>query len=202
VGGKASAVGFMRLHAMLMLLGRQVCSADDVKNGVMRRVFLGYTKDTCELAKTVSQTSAASAMVNGVVCCTTDGCNGPIEPTPAPVATQYVVRLVLSLSLTRAQFNATAQLRFREQMAVAAGLGRGDAGRVDLVINDAARRLLAGLAINVSISMDNATAANAAAAGLTETAINKALSAVGLPQVRTGTQPLRIDNCFNSLFLA
>jgi hypothetical protein len=163
----------------------------------MRHVYLGYTKDTCQLAVMVSQEPAIAAIVNSVVCCNTDGCNAPVEPppsTPAPVVTAYVVRLVLSLPLTRAQFNATVQLRFREQMAVAAGMGRGDAGRVDIVISDASgsRRLLAGLAINVSISMANASAAQTAAAGLTSTAINKALADVGLPPVRiavTGSSP-------------
>ena len=177
-----------------MLLRPQVCSADDVKNGVMRRVFLGYVKATCDLAKTMSLQPSVAAMVNGVVCCATDGCNAPIEPTPAPIVTQYTVRLALSLPLTRAQFNATAQLRFREQLSVAAGMGKGGAGRVDVTIGDAARRLLAGLTINVSISMDNATAAKTAASGLTEATINKALADVGLPPVRTEVKPHEVDS--------
>ncbi len=164
----------------------QVCTADDVKNGVMRQVFLGYDKGTCDLAMTMSKDPVAGAIVSNVVCCTTDGCNVFVEPTPPPVVTQYVVRLALSLPITREQFNATAQLRFREQMAVAAGMEKGAAGRVNITIADAAagaRRLLAGLVVNVSISMDNATAAQKASAGLTESAINAAMTAVGLPEV-------------------
>ena len=161
-----------------------MCTAEDMRLGTMKRIFLGYTRDTCQLAITMS---LLPAMVNDVVCCTTDGCNGPVEKPPTPVVTLFVVRLALSLPLTRAQFNATAQLRFREQMAVAAGMAKGDAGRVNITISDAAgaRRLLAaGIVVNVSISMDSAAAAKTASSGLTEAAINKALVAVGLPTVR------------------
>jgi hypothetical protein len=164
-----------------------MCTAEDMRLGTMKRIFLGYTRDTCQLAITMSLLPAAAAMVNDVVCCTTDGCNGPVEKPPPPVVTLFVVRLALLLPLTRAQFNATAQLRFREQMAVAAKMAKGDAGRVNITISDAAgaRRLLAaGIVVNVSISMDNAAAAKTASSVLTEAEINKALVAVGLPPVR------------------
>jgi hypothetical protein len=156
--------------------------------GKMRYIYLGYTSATCQLALAMSNTAMAASIVKNVVCCPTEGCNAPDEPLPTPVATAFVVRLALSLPLTRAQFNATAQLRFREQMAVAAGLTKGGAGRVNITITDAAgaRRLLAGgVVVNVSISMDSVAAAQTASAGLTVANINKALADVGLPAVRT-----------------
>jgi hypothetical protein len=167
-----------------MLLWPQACSANDMMVGTMRQIFLGYEKATCELAIQMSNLPAAAAMVNSVVCCSTDGCN---EPPPAPIVTSYVVRLALSLPLTRAQFDPASQARFREQMAVAAGMGKGDAGRVNITIADAAgaRRLLAGgLVVNVSINMQSAAAAQTASTALTATAINQALAAVNLPAVR------------------
>jgi hypothetical protein len=174
---------------MLILLRTQVCTADDIKNGVYQSIFLGYDKDTCALANAMSKDPMASTMVQNVVCCTADGCNAPPPATPPPVVTNFVVRLSLSLPLTLDQFHATVQLRFREQMAVAAGLAKTDAGRVNLTITKAAgaRRLLAsGLVVNVSICMDSAAAAQTASTGLTLTAINKALTDGDLPQVRTG----------------
>ena len=106
------------------------------------------------------------------------------QTSPAPIVTTFLVRLQLLLPLTLAQFNATEQELFREQMAVAAGLQRTDAGRVAISFAaSSTRRLMSGLIVNVTINMPNASSAQTAAAGLTASVINQALGAVGLPQV-------------------
>ena len=135
-----------------------------------------------------SQQPMAASIVSNVVCCQTNGCNAPATQspvtTPAPIVTQYDVQLELSLPITLAQFNGAEQELFREQMAVAAGLQRSDAGRVAISFAPSSRRrLFAGLLVNVTINMPNASSAQSAAAGLTITNINQALSAVGLPTV-------------------
>ncbi len=166
----------------------QACSAADVAAGVVRHVLVGSTNASCQRGLEQSQLPALAQVIRGVVCCASDGCNapaaGPPPTTPAPVVTPFQLLLALLVPLPRGQFNATAQERFREQLAVAAGLGPGGAGRVNLTIGDAATAPPGSLPVNVSISMDNATAVRTVAAGLTAAAINKALANVGLPPVR------------------
>ena len=167
----------------------QICTASDILNKVQRHVYLGYTLLECQLAQQMSISGAiAAAIVSNVVCCQTNGCNAPPmsapQTSPAPIVTTFLVRLQLLLPLTLAQFNATEQELFREQMAVAAGLQRTDAGRVAISFAPSStRRLMSGLMVNVTINMPNASSAQTAAAGLTASVINQALGAVGLPQV-------------------
>ena len=81
-----------------------------------------------------------------------------------------------------ADFNASLQQTFKEQMAVAAGLARADSGRVTLAVRGARRRLLAGgVALDVIINMPDATSANAATSSLSQSRINTLLAAAGLP---------------------
>ena len=86
--------------------------------------------------------------------------------------------------MTLAQFNATAQILFRRQMAAVAGLP-AETGytQVNITVQSARRRrLLEGrIAVAVAITMPDAATANAAAAALSIDRINAALAAVGLP---------------------
>lgn len=164
----------------------QACSASDIAEG--RSVFAAFPQNAsfCGMAAAL----AGQGLASGLQCCATDVCNSPPPPqTPPPITSQFVVRLALLLPMTRAQFDATAQLLFRRQIAVAAGMQQSDAGRVALAIGDGRRRLLAGVAVNVTISMANASAAQAASGMLTQASINAALQAVGLPQATLLSPP-------------
>jgi hypothetical protein len=97
---------------------------------------------------------------------------------------RFIVKLSLTLPLSLAQFDDTARLSFRRQMAVVAGLPAETGwSQVNITVQSARRRrLLEGrVAIAVAITMPNATAANAAATALNTERINAALAAVGLP---------------------
>ena len=84
--------------------------------------------------------------------------------------------------MTRAAFNATVQQTFKEVMAVAAGLTRGDASRVALEVRDGGRRLLASsVGVDVAINMPDAATARLAATSLTAERINAGLAAANLP---------------------
>jgi hypothetical protein len=170
-----------------------VCTAADIQNRAVRRVYLGYTSETCALAQRMSQLQQGAQIVNGVVCCATNGCNRPntTGSSPTPVVSKYLIQLVLSMALSRAQFPDMLRERFREQIAVTAGLAVAEAGRVALVFSDApSRRLLAGMLINATVNMPNASSVAAAAARLTEAALNSNLMAAGLPSVRLRVSPV------------
>jgi hypothetical protein len=84
--------------------------------------------------------------------------------------------------MTRAAFNATVQQTFKEVMAVAAGLTRGDSGRVTLEVRDGGRRLLASsVGVDVAINMPDAATARLAVTSLTAERINAGLAAANLP---------------------
>jgi hypothetical protein len=109
-------------------------------------------------------------------------------PTPTP---PIQVKISLTLPISLADFNASAQRAVAESLAVAAGLPRADAWRVALSFRAARRRLLAaggGVAVDAVLSMPNAAAAGRAVASLTQAGINAQLRAAGLPDA-TVTSP-------------
>jgi hypothetical protein len=102
--------------------------------------------------------------------------------TPADVTTAFKVTVSLSLPRPFAAFNASVRQSLREALAAAAGLARGEVGRVQLEARAARRRLLADtVAVDATLNMPNATAAGRAAGMLTAGAINAELGRVGLP---------------------
>jgi hypothetical protein len=123
----------------------------------------------------------------------------PSAPTPKPAvqttaaavaAAGATVKLSVSLPMALAAFNASAQQAFREVMAVAAGLTRGDAARVALALRDGGRRLLgASVGVDVTISMPDAASARLAAASLTADKINAGLKSAGLPDATITSAP-------------
>ena len=93
--------------------------------------------------------------------------------------------------------DVSCALMFRQQIALAAGLQRTDAGRVAIFVADSGnRRLLPGLIVNVTINMPNASSAQTAAAGLTASAINNLLTSVVFPKVFSAD--LQDGFCFSS----
>ncbi len=114
----------------------------------------------------------------------------PATSSPAVQAAAATVKLSVTLPVSRAAFNASAQQAFKEAMAVAAGLARADAGRVALVVRDLGRRLLAsGVGVDVTIGMPDAAAARLAASSLTAERINAELVKAGLPAATITSAP-------------
>ena len=106
-----------------------------------------------------------------------------VTATPAPITSQFQVKLSLLLQVSLANFTASMQQTLREQMAVTAGLTKADAGRVALSFRAARRRrlLAESVAVDVTISMPDASSASKAAGLLTPAAISLALSSANLP---------------------
>jgi hypothetical protein len=114
----------------------------------------------------------------------------PGTTNSAGAATDYKVKMSLLLSTTLAEFTASVQQSLKEQLALAASLTKADSGRVALAYAAAARRLLAGVAVNATVSVADQAAATKAAAGLgNQTNINALLSAAGLPQATITAKP-------------
>jgi hypothetical protein len=123
----------------------------------------------------------------------TTAASGPVQAasatTPADVATAFKVTVSLSLPMPFAAFNASVRQSLREVLAAAAGLARGEAGRVQLEARAARRRLLADtVAVDATLNLPDAIAAGRAAGMLTAGAINAELGRVGLPSA-TVTKP-------------
>lgn len=76
----------------------------------------------------------------------------------------------------------------REQLALAAGLSRADAGLVQLAVR-AARRAASSVAVDVTINLPDAAAAARAKTALTSDAINSAARSAGLPPVTVTAPP-------------
>ena len=117
------------------------------------------------------------------------GVAGAGQATTA-AASGATVKLSVSLPMTLAAFNSSMQQAFKEVMALAAGLARGDSGRVSLVVRDGGRRLLASsVGVDVTISMPDAASAKLAVASLSQERINSGLATVGLPPATITSAP-------------
>ena len=95
--------------------------------------------------------------------------------------------MVLSLPMTKAEFDDEKQQAFKEAIAKTAGQGvRADHVLIDTIeeMSTAARRLLAqGIRVAVSVNAPDKDAASAIATSLTEAGINTELEKAGLPPV-------------------
>jgi len=95
-------------------------------------------------------------------------------------AVSYIVKLSLSLPLSKADFDAEKQAKFKESIARAAGAPPADV-EIDNIeaLSSARRRLLAsGIRIDVSVKAKDKAAADVMSAGLTTGNINAELSKV------------------------
>ncbi len=109
------------------------------------------------------------------------------------------VLISLRLNVTLAAFGPAARQTFKEQIAVAAGLGKSGASRV-IIKNISAsdrslhRRLLqTGVLVDVSIQMPDIDAANAAKDKLTQANINTFLQTADLPLSVTVVSPAKVQ---------
>ena len=104
--------------------------------------------------------------------------------------------MVVSLPMTKAEFDGEKQQAFKEALAKTAGQGvRADQVFIDSIeeISTAARRLLAqGIRVTVSVKATDQEAAAAIAASLTDEGINTELAKAGLPPV-TVLEPASVE---------
>jgi hypothetical protein len=100
--------------------------------------------------------------------------------------TEPQVRLSLRLGLAFADLTDAIKLKFRQQMAVAAGLAAVDFPRVTATFAAVAsqRRLLQGsIIVDVAIDMADQATASAAVASLTAENIRRLMDSAGIPGV-------------------
>ena len=148
------------------------------------------TCDSCEPGKYAVSTGSAfctscpvgKTSVSGSVSetdCSLDS-NGTIT-----ISLTETVTMVVSLPMTKAEFDGEKQQAFKEALAKTAGQGvRADQVFIDSIeeISTAARRLLAqGIRVTVSVKATDQDAAAAIASRLTEEDINTELEEAGLP---------------------
>jgi len=109
--------------------------------------------------------------------------DAPSSPPATSVAT-HVVRLSLSLPISKAEFNLEKQAKFKESIARAAGASPADVAIDNIEALSAGRRrlLASGVRIDVSVKAKDKAATDAMSAGLTAVNINAELSKAGLPQ--------------------
>jgi hypothetical protein len=97
----------------------------------------------------------------------------------------------LSIQLTLEQFNSSAQLLLRRQIAAVAGLSADNGWTFVTVQAISRRRLLqSGVSVAVTITMSSLAAADAAVSALSAPdLLNNALASVGLPPAQITSAP-------------
>jgi len=123
---------------------------------------------------------------------------GPCSPCPAGTYKNstgnssciigYVVKMAVSIPLTRQEFNDSEQLKFTHSVARAAGVSSDDVS-IDRIVDmnnilPVLRRLLTtGIRVDTSVKAPDETTASAISTSLTTVSLNSELVAVGLPAV-------------------
>jgi hypothetical protein len=117
----------------------------------------------------------------------------PIADSLPPTGKTYLVRMSISLPITLAQFNSSAQLLLRRQIAITAGLPAETGwAHVNITVQSLRQRRLlqSGVSVAVTITMPSLAAANAASSALsTPDRLNAALASVGLPPAQITSAP-------------
>jgi hypothetical protein len=126
--------------------------------------------------------SAAAAPITAPPTLSASATSAAADTDSTTVMTAFKVSVSLSLPVPLAAFNSSVRRSLREGLAIAAGLARGEAGRVQLEVRAARRRLLEGaVAVDATLNLPDATAAGRAAGKLTAESINAELARAGLP---------------------
>ena len=114
--------------------------------------------------------------------------------TVAPVAgsATHVVKLTLSLPLTKNEFTTDKQSKFRESIAAAAGAKSTDVtiDRIDTIVNVGRRLLSEYVLVYTSVMASDAKAADAMANSLRATRLMNPWIIPGYPRPRSSKQPL------------
>ena len=116
----------------------------------------------------------------------------------------YLVKMSVSLPMSRQEFNGSAQITFKRSVALAAGVS-STVVRIDRILDMdggvARRRLLAtGIGVDTSVQAASESVASAISTSLTAETLNSALTAAGLPpatilQAPAFGGPLSYVNC-------
>jgi len=113
-------------------------------------------------------------------------CSSPLEETV--VAT--VVKMVIGLPLTEAEFTAEKQTAFTNAIAATAGVENELVEITDIqptALRRRRRMLSAGLSVSTQITAQNMTNANSIADTMTPSNINTQMQSVGIPEVAVST---------------
>ena len=123
--------------------------------------------------------------------CTITATDVWISSPPATSVATHVVKLSLSLAITKDDFDDAKQAKFMESIARAAGASPADVAIDNIeALSSVRRQLLAlGVRIDVSVKAKNKAAADAMGASLTVGNINDELSKTGLPQAQVLVKP-------------
>ena len=101
------------------------------------------------------------------------------------VVAAFVIKMSVTLPMSRDDFDASAQTAFRESVALAAGVSSADVRIVRILDVDGGavrRRLLtAGISVETSVQAASESVASAITTSLTAETLNSALAAAGLP---------------------
>ena len=125
--------------------------------------------------------------------------------TPVPQPAGYVVKMAVSLPMTIQQFNDNEQLKFKQSVALAAGVSSADVS-IDRIVDmnsgtAVLRRLLAtGIRVDTSTKAPTEIAANAISTSLTVNRLNSALVAAGLPAAAI-LEPQRDAGSTNTIYI-
>ena len=116
--------------------------------------------------------------------------DAPSSP-PATTAATHVVKMSLSLPLTKEEFDDEKQAKFTEAIAKSAGASPADVSidQVEAISSESRRLLASGVRIDVSVKAKDKVAADAMVAGLTVDNINAELSKAGLPRAEVLVKP-------------
>ena len=128
-----------------------------------------------------------------------------ISSPPATSVATHVVKLSLSLAITKDDFDDAKQAKFMESIARAAGASPADVAIDNIeALSSVRRRLLAlGVRIDVSVKAKNKAAADAMGASLTVGNINDELSKVlALVSVRVFASVVCMYPGFRAAFAA
>ena len=168
--------------------GSSVCTK--CSPGTVAPALGAATCDSCEPGKfavsagAVSCTSCPTGKTSVAGGVSETDCNLDSDST-VTITLRETVTMVLSLPMTKAEFDDEKQQAFKEAIAKTAGQGvRADHVLIDTIeeMSTAARRLLAqGIHVAVSVNAPGKDAAASIAASLTAAAINTELEKAGLP---------------------
>jgi len=109
--------------------------------------------------------------------------------------TTHLVKMAVSLPMTKEAFNVDEQKKFKKSIAAAAGVSNDDVTIDNIVVITTSRRRLLGASIRVdtSVKAKDKSSADALGAKLTVAAINSELAKEGLPAATMLESPKTVE---------
>jgi len=114
---------------------------------------------------------------------------------PPTTATTHLVKMAVSLPMTKEAFNVDEQRKFKKSIAAAAGVSKDDVTIDNIAVITTSRRRLLGASIRVdtSVKAKDKSSADALAAKLTVASINSELAKEGLPAATMLESPKTVE---------